>query len=847
MPSWKKVILSGSDAALNSLNVTTAFTASGLNYPTTDNGEESFLQTNGSGDLSFQYVKTIYEEIYNGEATTITKGTPVYVSGSVGAAGRVFRADAGNPTKMPVIYISADNIASAQVGRGIALGLITGVNTTGYPAGTEIYVAVGGGWTSTRPTGSAIVQSLGYVTREGNGGQGVVLNPGPNSLPNLTSGSVWVGNSSSIPTAVTTSSLSVASASFASTASFVPGGVTGTGTTNFLPKFTGATSLGDSQIFDNGTQVKVGNFNLGVASTTLNLAITGSTRFSAERNAFIEISTIPGNFPQINGYGNGVNITTSNSYSTNNGSIRVQPQSNSNIDNRVLGTGVQTWSTGGSERMRITSTGNLLLNTTADAGFRLDVNGTARVQGASNVGTTTAFTITNSDSINLLQVQDNGYIRIGSQGTSAFRIYSTDTSGDSEPSGLNLVLNSRVVAQAQVGNIGMVTINGPAGTATSGNQNVFLINKPFSPTSGTGTYAASLITSTINQTGGANGITRGLFINPTLTAAADFRAIEVSNNTGFGIFQSGTATNSFAGNVLINTTTDAGFRLDVNGTARVQGNSFEVTNGATNRIAITSNQISCLSGVSVTNMNIVAGAISMPNSNLGIGTTVSGGTTSTLVIGSGNATNSSGIVTIGQSSRGFAPTSGTATFSFLTWDGTINQTGGANGITRGLFINPTLTSAANWRSIELTNNTGFGIFQSGTAVNSFAGNVGIGTITPGAKLDVQGTLIVSSSILQYSNNASITSGSTANVASFSTGSYTAGFFDYVATSGTNARAGTVFTVWNANNVEFTETSTNDIGSTSNLILSASLSAGAIRLQATSLTGTWSVKTLARMI
>jgi hypothetical protein len=57
----------------------------------------------------------------------------------------------------------------------------------------------------------------------------------------------------------------------------------------------------------------------------------------------------------------------------------------------------------------------------------------------------------------------------------------------------------------------------------------------------------------------------------------------------------------------------------------------------------------------------------------------------------------------------------------------------------------------------------------------------------------------------------------------------------------------VFTVWNANNVEFTETSTNDIGSTSNLILSASLSAGAIRLQGTSLSGSWSVKTLTRMI
>jgi hypothetical protein len=153
------------------------------------------------------------------------------------------------------------------------------------------------------------------------------------------------------------------------------------------------------------------------------------------------------------------------------------------------------------------------------------------VRGASNVGTTTAFTITNSDSVNVLQVQDNGYIRIGSQATSAFRIYSTDASGDAEPSGLHLVLNSRVVAQAQSGNVGMVMLNGINGTITTGNQNVFLISKGFAPTSGTGTYAASLITPTINQTGGANGITRGLYINPTLTAAADFRAIEVTAGT----------------------------------------------------------------------------------------------------------------------------------------------------------------------------------------------------------------------------------------------------------------------------------------------------------------------------
>jgi hypothetical protein len=127
------------------------------------------------------------------------------------------------------------------------------------------------------------------------------------------------------------------------------------------------------------------------------------------------------------------------------------------------------------------------------------------------------------------------------------------------------------------------------------------------------------------------------------------------------------------------------------------------------------------------------------------------------------------------------------------------------------------------------------------------GNLITDTHTVTGSLSVSGSVSILSSILQYSNNTAITSGSTANIASFSTSSFTAGFFDYVATSGTNARAGSVFTVWNGNSVEYAETSTNDIGSTNNLILSASVSAGAIRLQGTSLSGSWSVKTLARMI
>lgn len=53
----------------------------------------------------------------------------------------------------------------------------------------------------------------------------------------------------------------------------------------------------------------------------------------------------------------------------------------------------------------------------------------------------------------------------------------------------------------------------------------------------------------------------------------------------------------------------------------------------------------------------------------------------------------------------FSPTSGTGVFNVLNLTGTINQTGGANGITRGIYINPTLTSAANFRAIDVTAGT----------------------------------------------------------------------------------------------------------------------------------------------
>ena len=85
------------------------------------------------------------------------------------------------------------------------------------------------------------------------------------------------------------------------------------------------------------------------------------------------------------------------------------------------------------------------------------------------------------------------------------------------------------------------------------------------------------------------------------------------------------------------------------------------------------------------------------------------------------------------------------------------------------------------------------------------------------------------------------------VASLLTANHDGVFFDYVVKDGTNYRTGTVMVVANGTNVEFTDTSTNDIGNTAQAIFTVDISGGVIRLKFTNTSGTWIVKTAIRAL
>jgi hypothetical protein len=209
------------------------------------------------------------------------------------------------------------------------------------------------------------------------------------------------------------------------------------------------------------------------------------------------------------------------------------------------------------ERLRIASTGNLFMlgnlhiGSTVETSVKLQVTGTALITGLTtfNSGIVGSISSGQVDS-EILFTQDTANQNAGV----VIPIMSYQNVGASQRATMYGVWSSTNQTgfsfQHGQGTTGVaMNFNRPANQTISGNT--IIINQEVTPTSGTSTWTQLLINPAVNQTGGANGISRGLYITPTLTAAADWRSIEWNNNSGWGLYGAGTATNYLAGSLGI--------------------------------------------------------------------------------------------------------------------------------------------------------------------------------------------------------------------------------------------------------------------------------------------------------
>jgi hypothetical protein len=145
--------------------------------------------------LPAESAEKVIQTVRFGEA--VSKGDPLVITGYHGSTGPaiVERADATDATKMPAYGVALEDYANNATGLMIAVGDFNDFDTSSYSVGDTLYVAVGGGMTNVKPTGTALIQNMGIVSRSNanNGDVEIVAIGRTNDVPNLPTGRLFVG------------------------------------------------------------------------------------------------------------------------------------------------------------------------------------------------------------------------------------------------------------------------------------------------------------------------------------------------------------------------------------------------------------------------------------------------------------------------------------------------------------------------------------------------------------------------------------------------------------------------------------------------------------------------------
>jgi hypothetical protein len=304
-------------------------------------------------------------------------------------------------------------------------------------------------------------------------------------------------------------------------------GITGSGAAGQVAYFTGATTqAGNNNLFWDATNNRLG---IGINVPLYRLHNVGSSGFD-------------------NG-ASGDAITFLNNGFLRMGNTRFRAIASQFTFQDDLYSNKITFSMSGSACIFNTG-GNYLFGGESDSGQRLQVTGDTLLKGSGNTSATTALTVQNSSSQNAIRLRNDASILFGNNASPIYAYTYSSVYDTIDINGTNFSIYPLS---------GSISLGGATITPTSGAANNIITKGRFQPSSGTATFTEIRSESLINQTGGANGITRGLYVNPTLTAAADWRSIEWSNNSGWGLYGAGTANNYLNGSLSVGNTTVSTF------------------------------------------------------------------------------------------------------------------------------------------------------------------------------------------------------------------------------------------------------------------------------------------------
>ena len=133
--------------------------------------------------LNAEVAEQVKLNVKNTSGNTLGKGTPVYVTGTVGATDvlEISAADASDPLTMPAVGLLEQDLNNNGIGHIIVGGLLKHIPTDPIDGTTPsesdvLYVKAGGGLTTIKPTGvSNLIQNVGKVGKVSGGNSGSII------------------------------------------------------------------------------------------------------------------------------------------------------------------------------------------------------------------------------------------------------------------------------------------------------------------------------------------------------------------------------------------------------------------------------------------------------------------------------------------------------------------------------------------------------------------------------------------------------------------------------------------------------------------------------------------------